>query len=100
MIKRLQSISGSLLLDTVTKHLSEELHMQHYPEREELLTSLIDSSRDDMERIGAGLANTFVELNIKCNKGKEKYGRFQVEWHQSISLQVFIRYKQGRIEQP
>ena len=85
VITSLQTVSGSLLLDTVVAHLSVELHMQHYPEREELLISLIDSSKEDMERVCAGLAEKFIELYIKCDKGKEKYGRFQVEWHQSCS---------------
>ena len=85
MINSLQTITGALLLDTVVNHLSEELHMQHYPEREELIMSLLDSSKEDMERICGGLAETFIELYMKCDKGKEKYGRFQVEWYQSCS---------------
>ena len=84
VINMLQTLNGALL-DIVVKHLSEELHMQHYPEREELMISILDSSKEDMERICAGLADTFIELYIKCDKGKEKYGRFQVEWHQSCS---------------
>ena len=86
VVTTLRTINGKLLLETVVKHLSEELHMQHYPEREQLMISILDSSKEDMERICAGLANTFIELYVKCDKGKEKYyGRFQVEWHQSCS---------------
>lgn len=85
VVQSLQSVNRSLLLDTVVKHLSEELHMQHYPEREELLIALLDSSRDDLERICAGLADIFIDLYKKCDKGKEKYGRLQVEWHKSCS---------------
>lgn len=77
MINMLQTLNGALL--DVVKYLSEELHMQHYPEREELMISILDSSKEDMERICADLAHTFTELYIKCDKGKEKYGRFQVE---------------------
>ena len=68
MINMLQTLNGALLLDIVVKHLSEE---QHYPEREELMISILDSSKEDMERICAGLADTFIELYIKYDKGKE-----------------------------
>lgn len=83
VINTLRIVNGQLLLEIVVKRLSEELHMQHYPEREELMISILDSSKEDMERICADLADTFIELYMKCDKGKEKYGRFQVEWHQS-----------------
>ena len=48
--------------------------MQCYPEREERLIALFDSSRDDMERICTGLADTFIKLYKRCEKGEEKYG--------------------------
>lgn len=43
LTNRLQQIDGPQLLDVVVKNLSEELHMQHYIEREDLLVSLLDS---------------------------------------------------------
>ena len=86
VVESLQAVSGgALLLNAVIKHLAEQLHMQHYPEREELLVSLLDSSEEEMERICAGLASMFIELYTKCDSGKEKYGRFQVEWHKSCA---------------
>ncbi len=50
VINALRTINGEFLLEIVVKHLSEELHMQHYPEREELMISILDSSKEDMER--------------------------------------------------
>ena len=98
VIAALRTINGELLLETVVKCLSEELHMQHYPEREQLMISILDSSKEDMERICAGLADTFIELYIKCDKGKEKYGRFQVEWHQSCSKFLLDSSKCGDVD--
>ena len=60
VIKSVQTTSGALLLDTVVKHLLEELHMQHYHDKEELMISLLHSSKEDMERICAGLVDTFI----------------------------------------
>ena len=85
LIQSLKSISDTDLLREVVKLLSKEGHMQHYPERCELLTSLLDSSADELQRICAGLAESFIDLYAKCSIGKEKYGRFQVEWHQYCS---------------
>ena len=97
MIATLRTMNGELL-ETVVKRLSEELHMQHHPEREQLMISILDSSKEDMERICAGLADTLIELYMKCDKGKEKYGRFQVEWHQSCSKFLLDRNKSGDVD--
>ena len=59
--------------------------MQFYPEREQLLSSLLDSNGEEMAAICAGLADNFVCVYLNCDKGKEKYARFQVQWHQSCS---------------
>ena len=86
VIKALNAINSTDLLDMVVTQLSNELHMRHYCEREELFTSLLDSSTEELKSICSSLAATFVEIYRKCEKGKEKYGRFQVEWHQSCSI--------------
>ena len=57
--------------------------MQHYPEREQLLASLLDSSYDEIVIICAELANIFVCTYMKCDIGREKYAHFQVEWHKN-----------------
>ena len=46
MINTLWTVNGQLL-EIVVKRLSEEIHMQHYPEREELMISILDSSKED-----------------------------------------------------
>lgn len=38
-----------------------------------------------MKSICVGLADVFIEVYRGCDKGKEKYGRFQVEWHRCTS---------------
>ena len=85
VIQSLEVISGETLLDIVVNDLSTKMHMHHYQEREELMISLVDSSGEELKTICTGLAKSFIELYAKCDKGKEKYGRFQVEWHQSCS---------------
>ena len=79
LLEELRHISGVQLLDVVVKKLSGESHMQFYPEREQLLSSLLDSSGEEMAAICAGLADNFVCVYLNCDKGKENYARFQVQ---------------------
>ena len=67
--------------------------MQWYPESEELMISLLDSSECEMKTICTALAKTSITLYEKCDKGKEKHGTcsFQVEWHQSRS-KLFLNF--------
>ena len=81
LLEELRCISGIQLLDVVVKKLSAESHMQFYPEREQLLSSLLDSSGEEMVAICAGLADNFVCTYLHCDKGKDKYARFKVQWH-------------------
>ena len=55
--------------------------MQHYPEREHLLASLLDSSYDEVVTIYAELADIFVRTYMKYDISRDKYAHFQVEWH-------------------
>ena len=85
VVETLKNATGAILFDGVVKQLSEELHMQHYPERAELLGSLLDSCEQDLEKICMSLAASFNDLYTQCSTGKEKYGMFQVKWHLSCS---------------
>ena len=85
LVDELRAISGVQLLDVVVRKLSEENHMQFHPERAQLMSSLLDSSSEEMVAICAGLADNFVCTYLDCDKGKDKYARFQVQWHQSCS---------------
>ena len=85
VVETLKIVTGAILLDGVVKQLSEELHMQHYPERAELLRSLLDSCEQELKKICTSHAASFIEVYTQCSTGKEKYGRFQVKWHQSCS---------------
>ena len=60
LLEELQAISGVQLVDAVVRKLSQESHMQFYPEREELLALLLDSSGEEMVTICAGLGDNFV----------------------------------------
>ena len=85
LIEELRAISGVQLVDAVVGKLSQESHMQLYPDRDELLALLLDSSGEEMVTICAGLGDNFVSTYMNCNKGKDKYARFQVQWHHSCS---------------
>ena len=63
--------------------LLEEL--RHISGVQQLLSSLLDSNGKEMAAICDGLADNFVCVYLNCDKGKEKYARFQVPWHQSCS---------------
>lgn len=85
VVEKLKGVTGAFLLDTVVRQVPEELHMQHYPERAELLASLFDSCGEDLENICTSLAASFIKLYLECSTGREKYGRFQVKWHSFCS---------------
>ena len=56
--------------------------MQHYPEREQLLVSILNSScYDEVVTICAALANIFMCTCMKCDIGQEKYAYFL--WHKN-----------------
>ena len=50
VVETLKNATGAILLDGVVKQLSEELHMQHYPERAELLGSLLEFCKQNLEK--------------------------------------------------
>ena len=77
--------------------LSKVLHIQHYEEREQLLISLLDSSRHELETVCKDLSDSFIHCYKQCDTGKEKYGRFQVKWHELCSTFLCVDETQ---EQP
>ena len=85
IVSKLRAISGVEVVKVVVEKLSREPHMEYYPEREQLLASLLDSSYEELVTICAKLSDMFVCTYITCDTGREKYGRFQVEWHKCCS---------------
>ena len=85
LVDELRGISGVQLLDVVVQKLSEDNHMHFYPERAQIMSALLDSSHEEMVTICAGLADMFVCTYLNCDRGKEKYAQFQVQWHQCCS---------------
>ena len=49
-IESMKGMTGAQLLDTVVKYLSEALHI-HFPEREGMFASLLDSCQEELEKI-------------------------------------------------
>ena len=85
LVYKLRGISVVQLLDVVVQKLSEDNHMQFYPERAQVMSSLLDSSYEKMIATCAGLADKFACTYLNCERGKEKYAQFQVQWHQCCS---------------
>ena len=61
--------------------------MQYYPERQELMVSLLDSSEEEMERLCAGLVDTSIEPYDKCDKGRKSM--VDLKWSGINHIQVF-----------
>lgn len=69
----------------VIEGLSGELHFFEFPERVGVLTSIIDSSWNDLKEICVYLRDMFANLYLECDTGREKFTTFQVKWHKKSS---------------
>ena len=58
----LNTASSEFLLQRVVDHISEESHLQQFHEREELMTSLLDSNESEMRIIHTSIAKTVIIL--------------------------------------
>ena len=50
-----------------------------------MLTSIIDSSWNDLKEICVYLQDMFANLYLECDTGKEKFATFQVKWYKKSS---------------
>ena len=82
---KLRGVDSHEQLLAVVQILSMELHLFEFSERSELLIHLIDSSWDELILICEGLKNTFADLYLECDRGREKFSTFQVKWHKLCS---------------
>ena len=73
-------------------NLSMELHLFEFSERSELFIHLIDSSWDELILICEGLKNTFADLYLECDRGREKFSTFQVKWQSMVSVSAWCIY--------
>ena len=79
--------NSSEVMSAVTEIISKQNHMHLFKDREQLWTSLQSNRAQSlMTTLVKGLIELFIRVYKSCQKGKEKYCRFQVEWHRQCSL--------------
>ena len=87
----LKQVDGDYVTEGVIQTLSGELHLFEYPERSEMLTSIIDSSWNDLKEICVCLQNLFANLYLECDSGREKFATFQVKWHKQSAVFLSVQ---------
>lgn len=80
----------SAVVNVVTK----EDHVHLYKEREKIWSSL-QSAQPLMSTLVKGLTELFIRVYKSCQTGKDKYCRFQLEWHKQCSLLLKDQVDQG-----
>ena len=96
-IKLLKEDDKALLLDSLSKlelkdvvenvisKISQQDQVYLFKDREKLW-KLLQSNRSLMGYVVKGLLETYINVYKLCEKGKDKYCRFQLEWHMKCSL--------------
>ena len=80
----------SAVISTVSKE--DPIHI--YKERDMLWNSL-QSAQPLMSTLVKGLTEIFIHVYKFCQTGKDKYCRFQLEWHKQFSLLLKGQIDQG-----
>ena len=83
----------TMSLNTIAHEVKLRLHEQ-LQSSEQILKVILDSLVDN-EKLLLSLVkhhhNTFVNLYVQCSSGKEKYIRFQLDWHKHCSVFLLPR---------
>ena len=77
--------NSSDIVSAVINIVTKEVHIHVYKEREKLWSSL-QSAQSLMSTLVKGLTELFICVYKSCQTGKDKYCRFQLEWHKQCSL--------------
>ena len=84
MLSGLASNDSEVTSDVITI-VSKEDHIHIFNERNKLWNSLL-STRSLMSTLVKGLIELFINIYKSCQKGKDKYCRFQIDWHKQCSM--------------
>ena len=76
--------NSSDIVSAVINIVTKEVHIHVYKERE--LWSSLQSAQSLMSTLVKGLTELFIRVYKSCQTGKDKYCRFQLEWHKQCSL--------------
>ena len=82
------------VVSAVISTVSKEDHIHIYKERDMLWNSL-QSAQPLMSTLVKGLTEIFIHVYKSCQTGKDKYCRFQLEWHKQCSLLLKGQIDQG-----
>ena len=77
--------NSSDIVSAVINIVTKDVHIHVYKEREKLWSSL-RSAQSLMLTLVKGLTELFIRVYKSCQTGKDKYCRFQLEWHKQCSL--------------
>ena len=74
------------VLSYVKETVSNEKHITENSTRRDFWGRLKSSDMEMMTELLRTLVSTFSSLYKSCDKGKDKYMKFQIEWHQCCSV--------------
>ena len=83
ILAHLESISEDEVFDSIQGKVIGKLHMHVYKDRLELFQELCSAHVSRLKSLCHHLTELFVAMYTECDKGKDKYARFQVKWHES-----------------
>ena len=86
--------NSSDIVSAVINIVTKEVHIHVYKEREKLWSSL-QNAQSLMLILVQGLTELFIRVYRSCQTGKDKYRRFQLEWHKQCSLLLKDQVDQG-----
>ena len=78
----------------VIDSVSKQKHIHVFEERGKLWNSL-QSAQSLMFTLVKGLTELFIHVYKSCQTGKDKYCRFQLEWHRQCSLLLRDQVNRG-----
>ena len=74
------------VLSHVKETVSNERHIIENSARNDFWTGLQSSGKQIVTELLRTLSSLFASLYKSCDKGKDKYMKFQLEWHQCCSV--------------
>ena len=82
------------VVSAVIAIVNKEDHIHMFEERKKLWSSL-QSAQLLMSTLVKGLTELFIHIYKSCQTGKDKYSRFQLDWHKQCSLLLKAQVDQG-----
>ena len=94
MLTNVASNGSDSVVSAVIAIVNKEDHIHMFEERKKLWSSL-QSAQLLMSTLVKGLTEMFIHIYKSCQTGKDKYSRFQLDWHKQCSLLLKAQVDQG-----